>query len=58
MTYNTIEVGAIGHFTSDSKHALIDVLPLELVKMALLILVKASLVAITASQQIFAAHKL
>lgn len=56
VIYKTIEVGALGLFTPQSIGALIDLLPTAHIKRALLILVKAWLMAVTASQKIFASH--
>ena len=66
VTYDTIEIGSLGHYTSDSVNAVkncltqfhSDSVPLNLKSTALNILISASKVAISCSRTIFLAHRI
>ena len=57
VTYDTIEIGSLGHFTKFTSEALILTLPFEHIDQANKMLQGAASVAISCSHQIFMAHK-
>ena len=58
VSYDTIEIGSLGHYTSSASEAVILTLPLEHIQSTKRILQEAAKTAISCSQQIFLAHKL
>ena len=57
VSYDTIEIGSLGHYTSSASEAVILTLPLEHIQSTKRILQEAAKTAISCSQQIFLAHK-
>ena len=57
VSYDTIEIGSLGHYTSSTSETVILTLPLEHIQSTKRILQEAAKTAISCSQQIFLAHK-
>jgi len=57
VSYDTIEIGSLGHFTNSTSEAIVLTLPLEHIQSMNRTLQEAAKTAISCSQQIFLAHK-
>ena len=57
VSYDTIEIGSLGHFTNCTSEAIVRTLPLEHIQSTNRTLQEAAKTAISCSQQIFLAHK-